>query len=80
MYSVQEWYELFGEFTFSSIEGLLKSHLVQIMPSRDPSDNSIVIYVQLGKWDPSQYSIHQVFRTIVFVQEILLLRLENLAP
>ena len=47
------------------------------MPARDPSDNTVIIYLQIGKWDPTKYSMHQVFRSVVFVQEILLLRLEK---
>ena len=47
------------------------------MPARDPSDNTVILYLQLGKWDPVEYSMHQVFRTIVFVQEIMLLRFQN---
>ena len=44
------------------------------MPSRDPSDNSVVLYLQMGKWDQTKFTIHQVYRTVVFVEEILLLR------
>ena len=44
------------------------------MPSRDPSDNSVVLYLQMGKWDQTKFSIHQVYRTVIFVEEILLLR------
>lgn len=74
MFALQkEWHELFGDFTFKSIEGLLKNHLIQVMPSRDPSDNTIVLYIQMAKWNPEEYIIHQVYRTIIFVEEILLL-------
>ena len=69
-----EWHELFGDFTFSSIEGMIKNHLIQIMPSRDPSDNSVILFIQMGKWNPTQFNHHQVYRCIVFVEEILLLR------
>ena len=55
----------------------MKSHLIQVMPARDPSDNTVILYLQLGKWDPVEYSMHQVFRAIVFVQEIILLRFQN---
>lgn len=74
MFALQkEWHELFGDFTFTSIEGLIKSQLIQVMPSRDPSDNSVILYLQMGKWDPTKFSIHQVYRSVIFVEEILLL-------
>ena len=65
---------MFGDFTFASIEGIIKDQVIQVMPSRDPSDNSVVLYLQMGKWDQTKFTIHQVYRTVVFVEEILLLR------
>ena len=44
------------------------------MPSRDPSDNSIIQYIRLGQWDTTKYTVHQASRCILFVTEILLLR------
>jgi len=68
---------VFGDFTFESIEGIIKDQVIQIMPSRDPSDNSIILYIQMGKWDPTKYTVHQVLRSALFVTEILLLRFIN---
>ena len=47
---------------------------VQLMPLRDLSDNSIIKYIQLGKWDTTKYTVHQASRSVLFVNEILLLR------
>ena len=65
---------MFGDFTFESIKGIMKDQMIQLMPSRDPSDNSIIQYIQLGKWDTTKYTVHQSSRAILFVNEILLLR------
>ena len=65
---------MFGDFTFASIEEIIKNQVIQIMPSRDSSDNSVILYVQMGKWDPTKYTIHQLCRSVLFVVEILLLR------
>ena len=70
---------MFGDFTFASIEGIIKDQVIQVMPSRDPSDNSVVLYLQMGKWDQTKFTIHQVYRTVVFVEEILLLRFFTLS-
>ena len=48
--------------------------MVQFMPFRDPPDNSIIQYVQMGKWDSTKYTVHEACRSILFVNEILLLR------
>ena len=69
---------MFGDFTFGSIKGLIKDQFIQFMPSRDPCDNSIIQYCQLSKWDTTKYTIHQVCRSLLFVAEILLLRLFKL--
>ena len=68
---------MFGDFTFESIEGIIKDQLIQIMPSRDTDDNCVILYVQLGKWDPTKYTVHQLVRCALFVTEILLLRFIN---
>ena len=65
---------MFGDFTFASIKGIIKDQVIQFMPSRDPYDNTIIQYLQFGKWDTTKYTIHQVFRSILFVAEIYLLR------
>ena len=44
------------------------------MPSRDPSDNSVILYAQMGNWDTTKYTVHQAFKSVLFVEEILLLR------
>ena len=73
MFALQkEWHELFGEFTFASIEPLLKSGLAQVMTKRD-KDGCIVLSMTGHQWDPSQFPIHVVYRTIMFIEEVLLL-------
>ena len=42
--SILEWHEVFGDFTFESIKEIIKDQIYQFMPSRDPSDNSIIQY------------------------------------
>ena len=64
---------MFGDFTFASIKGIIKDQVIQYMPSRDPSDNTIIQYVQIGKWDTTKYTAPQVLRSVVFVAEIFLL-------
>ena len=71
---------MFGDFTFASIKGIIKDQVIQYMPSRDPCDNTIIQYLQFGKWDTTKYTIHQVFRSILFVAEIYLLRFFYLWP
>jgi len=73
MFALQkEWHELFGEFTFASIEPLLKSGLAQVMSKRD-KDGCIVLSMTAAKWDPSKFPIHVVYRNIMFIEEVLLL-------
>ena len=66
---------MFGDFTFASIKGLIKDQVIQCMPSRDPCDNTAIVYVQFGKWDTTKYTAPQVVRSFLFVAEIFLLRL-----
>ena len=65
---------MYGDFTFASIKGIIKDQYIQYMPSRDPSDNTIIQYVQIGKWDTTKYTAPQVLRSVLFVAEIFLLR------
>ena len=68
------WHEVFADFTFASIEGIIKDHGIQFMPSRDPNDNSIIQYMRIGKLDTTKYTFNQLCRANLFVMEILLLR------
>merc|ERR1712113_1260871 len=52
MFALQkDWPEIFNDFTFESIEGIIKNHFVQIMPLRDSRDGCVIMYIQFGKWD-----------------------------
>ena len=73
MFALQkEWHELFGDFTFESIRPLLEAGMAQIMPQRD-DDGCVVLSMKGSPWDPSEHSIHHVYRTIMFIEEVILL-------
>ena len=65
---------MYGDFTFASIEEIIKNQVIQYMPLRDPCDDSIISYFQMGKWDATKYTAQQVCRSVLFVAEIFLLR------
>ena len=55
MFALQkEWHELFGEFTFDSIEPILKAGMAEVMAKRD-KDGCVVLSMRGAAWDPEVF-------------------------
>jgi len=68
----KEWPELYGDFTYKSVQHLLETGVSELMPEKDENGLTTIVF-RLSKWDSARYNVHEVYRAAVFLWEFMLL-------
>lgn len=66
------WPEVYNDFTFESIKGLIQSNLIELMPKCDEEGCALLV-LRIKNWDTSKYTHHELYKSIIFVNEFMLL-------